>query len=160
MRTISISTDVFAKLWSIREEGEEGEDDILRRLLDCPKSAIDQHIEASKAQGIIDARYKVHFPEGFEIFRHYKGVEYRATATNGHWLLKNTNGVFTSLNQLTGTVASGRENAWVSWNYTAANGEEKKISTLRDQSTIKTRPPKPEMTLADLIGPSKKEGNS
>lgn len=33
MRTIQISTEVFAKIWSHRTEGEEDEDAILRRLL-------------------------------------------------------------------------------------------------------------------------------
>lgn len=33
MRTIEVSTDVFAKIWSHRSEGEENEDAILRRIL-------------------------------------------------------------------------------------------------------------------------------
>lgn len=33
MRTIEISTDVFAKIWSLRAEGEEDENTILKRLL-------------------------------------------------------------------------------------------------------------------------------
>jgi hypothetical protein len=32
-RTISVSTDVFAQIWSLREEGENSEDAILRRVL-------------------------------------------------------------------------------------------------------------------------------
>jgi hypothetical protein len=32
-RTISVSTDVFAKIWSLREEGENTEDAVLRRVL-------------------------------------------------------------------------------------------------------------------------------
>ena len=159
MRTISISTEAFAKLWSCREDGEESEDDILRRILGCHKLPAEDTEEA-KPQGFYDSRHKVHFPEGFEIFRHYKGVEYRAVATHGHWLLQNTNGVFTSLNQLTVTVADGRENAWVSWNYIAEDGEEKKISTLRDQSAVKIRSAKPKMTLKDLVEMSKKENRT
>jgi len=33
MRSIEVGTDVFAKIWSHREDGEETEDAILRRLL-------------------------------------------------------------------------------------------------------------------------------
>ena len=37
MRTISIDTDVFARIWAHRFEGEETENDILRRLLSPSK---------------------------------------------------------------------------------------------------------------------------
>lgn len=33
MRTIDVTTDVFAKIWSHRTEGEETENEILRRIL-------------------------------------------------------------------------------------------------------------------------------
>lgn len=33
MRSIDISTDVFAKIWSLRVDGEESENQILRRVL-------------------------------------------------------------------------------------------------------------------------------
>jgi hypothetical protein len=33
MRSIRVSTDVFARIWSLREEGESTEDAVLRRLL-------------------------------------------------------------------------------------------------------------------------------
>ena len=33
MRSISISTEVFAKIWAQRADGEEDEDTILKRLL-------------------------------------------------------------------------------------------------------------------------------
>lgn len=37
MKTIDISTDVFAKLWSLWQPGDETEDDILRRALENQK---------------------------------------------------------------------------------------------------------------------------
>jgi hypothetical protein len=33
MRTIQISTETFSKIWALRREGEESEDDILQRVL-------------------------------------------------------------------------------------------------------------------------------
>ena len=33
MRNIEVSTDVFARIWALRAEGEESEDAILRRIL-------------------------------------------------------------------------------------------------------------------------------
>ena len=33
MRSINISTDVFAKIWSLRQNAEDTEDAILRRIL-------------------------------------------------------------------------------------------------------------------------------
>jgi len=32
-RTISVSTEVFAKIWSLREDGEDTEDAVLLRVL-------------------------------------------------------------------------------------------------------------------------------
>lgn len=135
MRTITVSTDVFAKLWANRADGEETEDDILRRILGCPRSNTEGSTE-DKPQGFYDARNKVNFPEGFEIYRHYKGKEYRAKATSGHWVLINTGETFTSLNQLTNAVSDGRENVWVSWNYLAEDGKEAKITGLRNLSFL------------------------
>jgi hypothetical protein len=39
MRTIEIDTDVFARIWAHRAEGEETENEILRRLLASAKRA-------------------------------------------------------------------------------------------------------------------------
>jgi hypothetical protein len=33
MRPIEVSTEVYSRIWSLRDEGEETEDDILRRVL-------------------------------------------------------------------------------------------------------------------------------
>jgi len=144
MRTITVSTDVFAKLWAAHEAGEETEDDILRRILGCPKAPISNN-EKDKPQGVYDARNKVNFFEGFEVFRHYKGVEYRAVATNGRWHLKNNDKLYTSLNQLTKAVSGGSANAWVSWDCLLPSGKEAKVSMLRNNSGI-------------LVSPKLKEG--
>ena len=130
MRTIKISTEVFAKIWSCREDDEEYEDDILRRILGCSKSKTE--VDDEYEVGYRDPRFNVFFPKGIEIFRNYKGVEYRAEATHGQWLLKNTGELLSSLNQLTNAVSDGNENAWVSWKFVTRTGEVKKISYLRE----------------------------
>ena len=140
MRSINVSTEVFAKLWSLRQEGEETEDDVLRRVLGCkPRSA---SIEAAREGdgGYHDPRHNTHFPEGFEIFRSYKGTDYRARATRGGWLLLNDGKIYPSLNALSNAVVDGiAENAWVNWWYTAENDERRRISDLRDTSKVTRR---------------------
>lgn len=146
MRTINVSIDVYASIWAKRNEGEETEDDILRRILGCPKSSTED-VEDKKPQGVYDARNKVNFFEGFEVFRYYKGVEYRAVATNGRWHLKNNDKYYSSLNQLTKAVSGGSANAWVSWNFLSPSGKEVKVSKLRDGPGI-------------IISPSSKENEA
>jgi len=83
MRTIQISTDVFAAIWARRSDAEHSEDEILSRLLAVkktnaqPSSARDLQTQI----GFHDPRYGVKIPHGFEIYRTYKGKEYRAPAT-------------------------------------------------------------------------------
>ncbi len=79
MRSIPISTPVFAAIWAQRREGEESEDEILRRLLRCSDSG-ENSADSSPpsvptgdpSSGVFDARNNVQFPQGFEIFRNYK----------------------------------------------------------------------------------------
>ena len=78
MRSITISTDVFARIWSLRELGEDTEDMILRRVLECPSpSGSDPEIAPPSQHmiGFLDARHGVSFTEGFEVFRTYRGTE-------------------------------------------------------------------------------------
>jgi hypothetical protein len=88
MRTISVSTNVFARIWACREEGEESEDAILDRLLpgkSDERDSLPPH-SAPNIGGHTEPRYGVHFPGGFEIFRTYLGKEYRARAAPaGFW---------------------------------------------------------------------------
>jgi hypothetical protein len=140
MRAIPISTEVFARIWSLREAGEETEDAILRRVL-LGKSQIDSAAVPfpSPTAGLIDRRSGVHFPEGFEIFRTYLGTDYRAQASEGHWVLRNDGRPYGSLNELSQAIGAKIENAWVNWFFLGPDGARKPVSDLRDPSKISRR---------------------
>jgi hypothetical protein len=117
-------------------QGEESEDEILRRLL--WSSA--ERSEHSAGKGVADSRYAVSFPEGFTIFRRYLGKDFRAVANDGRWLLQNSGKSFGSLNELSKAIGAKTENAWVNWNFEGDDGEVKKVSELRKPSLIVQRP--------------------
>lgn len=102
MRTITVSTSVFARIWACREEGEESEDAILDRVLPGKSDTQDSLPSQSSLNlgGHTERRYGVHFPGGFEIFRTYLAQEYRARAVNTGWLLENDSKTYQSLNEL------------------------------------------------------------
>lgn len=134
LRTISISTDVFAAIWARHQDGEETEDAILRRLLDCDPAVTPVQLvpPANGSGGILDARNGVHFPEGFVAFRNYKHREYRATATNGVWVREDTGQSYPTLNQVNASIAAGAENIWNgNWKYRASDGSVRSIDRLR-----------------------------
>ncbi len=135
MKNISISTGVFSLIWALRQDGEETENDILERILLGEKAdGKHQNMERKNPQeGFIDSRNGVRFPEGFEIFRNYKGQNYAATATKGCWKLKNTNKNYRTLNQLSQSIIEGNENAWISWNYKNEKGYTTKLIEYRNQ---------------------------
>lgn len=133
-RSIVVSTNVFASIWAQRQEGEENEDAILRRVLGCPKADGAHEItSATKGNGgVHDTRNNVHFSEGFEVFRTYKRQEYRAEARNGAWVRKDTGERFPTLNQLNDSIAAGAENVWNgNWKYRAEDGAIHSINDLR-----------------------------
>lgn len=132
-RSISISTDVFAAIWANRQNEEDTEDAILRRVLECPASSkAAANTSNNPSGGVNDSRNGVRFPEGFEAIRSYKGREYKATASNGSWLRQDTGERFPSLNQLNSTIAYGNENIWNgNWKYRSDSGKLVSISTLR-----------------------------
>ena len=130
MKTIGVSTAVFAKIWALRLPGEETEDAILRRVLKADLANVEPPMK-SQEQGITDERYGVEFPEGFEIFRTYKGKEYRARATHGRWLLLHNRATFRSLHKLSSAVVAGNENSWLNWKYRRHDGSEELIDRLR-----------------------------
>jgi hypothetical protein len=138
MKQISISTDVFAKIWSLRNDGEESEDDILRRVLSTVATFQTVPSE-NQIDGFFDKRSAVTFSEGFEIFRTYKGMEYRAVATKGAWKLLNDGSLHKSLNALNQAIVNGSENVWVSWNYVGSDGGTHRIGRLRNAERISHR---------------------
>lgn len=136
MRTIMVSTDVFAAIWAKRREAEESEDAILKRLLGCPaEDGPSRNAEAgsrSGRNGVYDARNRVHFPEGLEVFRAYKEEHYLAFAENGKWRRADTGERFLSLNRLNTSIVGGAENVWNgSWRYHDEFGLNRSIADLR-----------------------------
>ena len=133
MRTIDISTDVFAAIWALRQNGEESEDAILKRVLvgSNPETKNADH-ETQIVIGVYDARNDVRFPEGFGIQRTYKGVTYKAVAEGGNWRRLDNGEEFPTLNQLNCSIADGNENVWNgNWKYLDPNGRLRSINELR-----------------------------
>ena len=142
MRTISVSTDVFAKIWSLRQAGEETENAILRRKLGCSEASTEEEeIQPPRILGFYDRRFNVHFEEGFEVFRSYLGTDYKARATGGHWVLLDDGSSHGSLNELSRAIGANIENAWVNWFYLGPDGKRRAVSDLRDPSKITRRKP-------------------
>jgi hypothetical protein len=141
MHAISVSTEVFAEIWKRHKSGDRDVDDILRRVLNVPPSAdqVQRGRVPTSLNGYVDARFEVRLPEGFEIFRTYKGQEYRARATQGKWVLLNDNRTFPSLNKLSWAIVNGNENAWYNWKFKNAHGEENYIHALRNLTRIPSR---------------------
>ncbi len=132
-RPITLSTDVFAAIWAARLPGEESEEEILRRLLKvaAPTPPAVATTPTPTKVGFSDPRWGIELPEGFEIFRIYKSVEYRAKAIDGKWLLTNTGNSYPSLNQLSRAVSGNVENAWQNWYYLDNSGKRKLVMGLR-----------------------------
>ncbi len=139
MRSINVSTDVFARIWANRAPGEETEDAILRRILSQNSLPEPARSIASLSLGLRDRRHNVDFPEGFEIFRRYHGKEHQARAQAGHWLLVTDGKSYGSLNELSQAIGAKVENAWVNWFYLDSHGQRRSVSDLRDPSTIGRR---------------------
>jgi hypothetical protein len=134
MRTINVSTNVFAAIWRARREGEETEDAILRRIFELPPPATKVLDESGgRMGGFYDERSGVHFPEGMRIYRTYKGHKREAIAHLDRWFVHDTGQSFPSLHKLSQSVNDGKhENAWNNWKYRdEQTGEEYLIDNLR-----------------------------
>lgn len=133
MRSIPVSTDAYAAIWAARQPGEDTENDILERLLGVKKApAQAPTASALLKSGFSDPRFGIELPEGFEIFRVYKGKEFRARAKDGKWELQGTGKSYPSLNQLSKKgVGTDTENAWQNWYYAGPDGKRVLISALR-----------------------------
>jgi hypothetical protein len=132
MRSIQVSADLYAAIWKRQEPGEISEEEILRRVLGCTPSKL----QSGGAQmpdatiGIFDRRNNVKFPAGFEVFRIYKGKQYRAHARGGLWYREDTGEAFPSLNQLSDSIGAS-EDAWQGWLYRDDTGHVSKVHSLR-----------------------------
>lgn len=124
-------------IWSARKPGQDSEDAILRGVFKLPETSKQPERDLLVTVGIHDPRYGVKLEPGFEIFRSYKGKEYRARAIQGFWHYNGTG--YPSLNGLNKAIdIAGPENAWKAWHY--MDGKRRcPLSDLRDQSTIVRR---------------------
>ncbi len=144
MRSILVGLNVYAAIWARRQAGEDSEHKILERVLGCvpderPAMRDEPLQKARLAMGFHDSRHSVHFSEGFEIFRRYRGTDYRAFATEGEWKLANDGRRFRSLNDLSRGLGAISENAWVNWFYRNERGERCPVARLRDERTVNRR---------------------
>lgn len=138
MRSIEITTDVYAAIWAARQAGEESENAILGRILNVQAPAKVTSI-APQQVGFRDARFDITLPEGFEIFRNYKGTEYRAKAMSGQWVLTNTGEPYSSLNQLSRATSGNVENAWRNWYFSGPDGQRHLVERLRNDISPNVR---------------------
>jgi hypothetical protein len=138
MRTIQVSTDVFAALWAARSGDEQSEDDVLRRILKLKPAKLPTIPRATGKTGFNDGRSGLCFPEGFEIFRNYLGQSYRARATGGRWARFDNGDTYSSLNELNQSIGAKFQNAWRSW-YCMDGGRRKLLHDLRDPDNIHRR---------------------
>jgi len=144
MRTISVSTEVFARIWALRRPGEESENAILQRVLDCRGAETQKERDKSAAfasepdgpeAGIFDRRHNVRFPEGFEVSRVYLGQDFRAHASKGNWI-RSDGMKFRSLNELSRSIGARTENAWLNWFFVARDGSRAPVATLRKGAAV------------------------
>jgi hypothetical protein len=151
MRTIQVSTDVYAAIWADRKAGEESEDAILARKFNVVREApaVQAERDLTTMVGFRDPKFGVFLDPGFETFRTFKGKEYRAQAMQGFWVLSETGRGYPSLNELSGAIGAGTENAWQAWQYIDQSGKQRPMSDLRDPNRITKRNQRP-TTLADL----------
>lgn len=138
VRQIEISTDVFARIWALRKNGEDSENAILERIL-SEKTKLKVEAKERNAGGISVPRFAVYFPEGFKIERNYCDKNYYAVVKGGKWHLDGDDAQYSSLNELSGAIGTKIENAWVNWFYRGENGERCPVSDLRDPNTINTK---------------------
>ncbi|MFO1104216.1 MAG: hypothetical protein U1E20_15085 [Methylocystis sp.] len=151
MRTVAISTDVFAAIWANRLAGEDSEDAILRRLFnvaadnfrertDSNLTKISESVDSPARSGtpIVDSTNGVRFEHGFKVYRFAKGVQYEAEVQDGQWLLKHDKKLYSSINQMSQALGL-QENVWNHWYYIDGRGKQKKLNELRPRSLITKR---------------------
>jgi hypothetical protein len=132
MRTIEVSTDVFAAIWANRQAGEDDENAILARLLAAASGTSTTPVDGYI--GHRDARSGTEFPPGFEIARVYRGREYRAQAVGGIWIRTDNQTGYLSLNQLSRSIGITSENAWKNWYFTDVSGKRSILDNFRKAS--------------------------
>lgn len=135
-RSIGVETDVYAAIWARHQPGDNSENDILRRELGV-KSAVSTAASPTATAlsakiGFSDPRFDINLREGLEIFRNYKGKEYRAKAISQQWMRTDTGISYPSLNRLSKSVSGNVENAWRNWYFMGTDGKRHLIEGLRN----------------------------
>jgi hypothetical protein len=128
-RAVEVETDVYAAIWADRKPGEDTEDQILARKYGVQRSK--PVAAVSDRVGWADPRHGVELKEGQQIFRTYKGKEYRATATDGFLVRMDNQVKYNSLNQLSRSIHDNVENAWNNWYVALRDGQRQLITGLR-----------------------------
>jgi hypothetical protein len=134
--SVDLSPEVLKRLAALAGDGERSADQVLRLLLSLPEAMPADGEES----GFVDLTYGVRFPEGFEIFRTYKGRPHRARVAQGRWRLDADGRTYDSLNQLSQAVIDGNENAWMFWLFRGVDGRPRRIAELRDPAKVQRRP--------------------
>ncbi|MGH6660971.1 MAG: hypothetical protein ACREB6_05500 [Rhodospirillales bacterium] len=139
--SVDLSPEVLKRLAALAGDGKRSADQVLRLLLGLPETMpAGGAVAAEAAPGFEDTTYGVCFPEGFEIFRTYKGRPHRARVAQGRWRLEADGRAYDSLNQLSQAVIDGNENAWMFWLFRGADGRPRRIAELRDPAKVQRRP--------------------
>jgi len=134
MKSISISNSLFAAIWARATEDDSSEEDILRRLLSVPSPETRKETGNSKhSAGLVDTRSGVTFPEGFKVFRNYKGTRYEAVVQDGQWYLNGNDEPVKSLNALSAAIGATTESAWKGWRF-ERDGEVHSVNVLREEA--------------------------
>ena len=128
-RTIEVETDVYAAIWADRKPGEDTEDQILARKYGVSRTVV--VFARTDRIGWSDPRHNVELKEGQQVFRTYKGKEYRATASDGYLIRADNNVKYNSLNQLSRSIHNNVENAWNNWYVALKDGQRQLITGLR-----------------------------
>lgn len=137
MRTIQISTDVYAAIWADRQPGEENEDEMLARKYSVKRQP---SRDITTTVGFHDPKFGVKLEPGFTIYRTFKRQQFTATAVQGFWVSSHDHKGYGSLNELSVAIGAGKENAWAAWFYDdPQTGKRRPISGLRDPNTIKKK---------------------
>lgn len=147
MKQISVSNKVFGLIWSRATETDESEDDILLRLLSRAASpppaaaaTVTRVPPTGAGSGVYDARSGLHFPQGFTIFRTYKGQDYKAAAIDGAWHLEGHLQPYVTLSALSSAIGAKTENAWLGWRFMANDGQAKFVAVLREGEQMPKHP--------------------
>jgi hypothetical protein len=133
MRTITVSSEVFAAIWRAYKDGDETEDAILRRVFKLPPDPLSSLSPTrGRMGGFYDERSGTPFPEGMRIYRVHKGRKVEALAHLDRWFMPVDGKSFHSLNALSKHVnRTSNENAWVNWKYLDESGKEHLIDEWR-----------------------------